>query len=208
MVVRLTDVLDLTPRERNLLLQAAGFAPAYRQGSVGDPELEPYAAPIDRLLAAHEPFPALVLDAYSVVVAANRACSPLFGDGLVSADMVEFYLDNPASRDAIVNWPEVAYAALARLRRQRDRAPLDERLQDQVDLAESAVAGLPKPLDTGPDSLVVCPWFRVGDRIVRTIVLTARFDAAVDVTLDELRIELIYPLDAATERFFRQISSP
>ena len=139
--------------------------------------------PRSRLLAAHEPFPALELDAYSVVVAANRACSPLFGGGLVATNMVEFYLDNPASRDAIVNWPEVAYAALARLHRQRDRAALDERMQDQVDLAESAVADLPKPLDTGPDSLVVCPWFRVGDRIVRTSFGRFNDDVGVDVTV-------------------------
>jgi hypothetical protein len=37
----------------------------------------------------------------------------------------------------------------------------------------------------------VRPWFRVGDDIIRTIGMVARFDAA-DVTLDELRIELTY----------------
>jgi len=204
MVLRLTDVLDLPPRERNLMLQAAGLGPAYPQGAVGDPELAPYAAAIDRLLAAHDPFPALVLDTYSVVVAANRACAPLFGEGLVGTNLAEFYLGSPTARDAIVNWPEVAYAALSRLRRQRDRAPLDERLQQLVELAELAVADLPHPDHTGPDSLVVCPWFRVDDTIVRTIVLTARFDAALDVTLDDLRVELMYPLDPETERFLRQ----
>ncbi|HEY2307531.1 MAG TPA: hypothetical protein VGI05_16785 [Streptosporangiaceae bacterium] len=33
--------------------------------------------------------------------------------------------------------------------------------------------------------------------------MTARFDHAADVTLDELRAELMYPLDADAERFFR-----
>jgi hypothetical protein len=50
----------------------------------------------------------------------------------------------------------------------------------------------------------VCPWFRVGDNVIRTIGMVARFDAAADVTLDELRIELTYPQDAAAERFFRE----
>jgi len=49
----------------------------------------------------------------------------------------------------------------------------------------------------------VCPWFRVGDEVVRTIAMVARFDPVAEVTLDELRIELMYPLDAAAERFFR-----
>jgi hypothetical protein len=33
--------------------------------------------------------------------------------------------------------------------------------------------------------------------------LTARFDHAADVTLDELRAELIYPLDEQADHYFR-----
>jgi hypothetical protein len=73
-----------------------------------------------------------------------------------------------------------------------------------VDLAEDAVAGLPRLEDPGGDSLVVCPWFRVSDTVIRAVVLAARFDAAIEVTLDEVRIELIYPKDATAEQFFRQ----
>src|SRR5262245_48270253 len=57
-----------------------------------------------------------------------------------------------------------------------------------------------QPAEAG---LIVCPWFRIGGSIVRTIALTARFDHAADVTLDELRAELIYPLDEQADRFFR-----
>jgi len=50
---------------------------------------------------------------------------------------------------------------------------------------------------------MVCPWFRIGGTVVRTIAMTARFDHTAEVTLDELRIELMYPLDDDAERFFR-----
>jgi hypothetical protein len=50
---------------------------------------------------------------------------------------------------------------------------------------------------------MVCPWFRIDGTVVRTIAMTARFDHAADVTLDEPRAELMYPLDADAERFFR-----
>lgn len=204
MVLRLASVLEVSLRERNQLLQVAGFAPAYPHAAVGDPELEPFRRAIDRLLAAHEPFPALVLDAHSQVVATNRACAVLFGPDLAGTNMIERYLTDASVRDGIVNWPEVAWAALARLRTQLHRAPLDDRLRALVDLAEAAVTDLPRPDSTDHDSLVVCPWFRVGDIVIRTVVLAARFDAASEVTLDELRIELVYPLDATAEQFFRQ----
>ena len=103
----------------------------------------------------------------------------------------------------MVNWSEVAWAGLGRLRQQLQRTPFDEELRALVALAETAVAELPGPAAPGPE-LVVCPWFRVGDNVIRTIGMVARFDAAADVTLDELRIELTYPQDAAAERFFRE----
>ncbi|MFE3057953.1 hypothetical protein [Nocardia sp. NPDC059239] len=42
------------------LLQAAGFAPAYPDVPVRDPRWQPVTTAIDRLLRAHEPYPALV----------------------------------------------------------------------------------------------------------------------------------------------------
>ncbi len=101
-----------------------------------------------------------------------------------------------------MNWPEIAWTALDRLRRQLEGAPFDGELRRLVALAEAAVVGLPRPLGA-EHGLVACPWFRVGDTVIRTIAIAARFDTAIDVTLDELRIELIYPQDATAERFFR-----
>jgi transcriptional regulator with XRE-family HTH domain len=203
MVLRLGAALDVPLRDRNQLLQAAGLAPAYPEADVQTPALEPFRRAMDRLLAAHEPFPALVVDAHARVVAANRASSTLFGSGLVGSNLIERYLADPAVRTAVVNWPEIAWTALDRLHKQLERTPFDGELRRLVTLAEAAVAGLPRPQGV-EHGLVACPWFRVGDAVIRTIAIAARFDTAVDVALDELRIELIYPQDATAERYFRE----
>jgi hypothetical protein len=39
------------------------------------------------------------------------------------------------------------------------------------------------------------------------IGIAARFDSVLDVTLDELRIELLYPADDLADQFFRGASS-
>jgi hypothetical protein len=106
-------------------------------------------------------------------------------------------------REAIVNLPEVAWAGLARVRSRHRQAPLDTELRALVELAESAVARLPRPTEPG-DELVVCRDSRIGDQIIRTFSMVARFDAAVEQTLDELQIELTYPRDATAERFFHE----
>ncbi len=196
MVLRLGAALDVPVRDRNQLLQAAGLAPAYPEADVQTPALEPFRRAMDRLLAAHEPFPALVVDAHARVVAANRASSTLFGSGLVGSNLIERYLADPAVRTAVVN-------SLDRLHKQLERTPFDGELRRLVALTEAAVAGLPRPQGV-EHGLVACPWFRVGDAVIRTIAIAARFDTAIDVALDELRIELIYPQDATAERYFRE----
>jgi len=54
----------------------------------------------------------------------------------------------------------------------------------------------------------VCPQFRIAGTIVRTIAMTARFDHAADITLNELRAEPIYPLDDAADHYFRTQHPP
>lgn len=202
MVLRLSEALAVPLRERNALLHAAGLATAYPHADIQGPDLAPFRAAVDGLLHAHLPYPALVLDAHWNVLSANSACEHLYGSDLVGANIVRRMLADPAAQQAIVNWPEVAWAGLDRLRRQRDQAPFDEELTGLVELAETALADLPRP-DMPASDLVVCPWFRVGERVVKTIGVVARFEGTAEVTLDELRIELTYPLDADSDAYFR-----
>jgi hypothetical protein len=116
--------------------------------------------------------------------------------------MIRRFYEDPAIRESLVNLTEVAWVGLARLRRQVGQTPLDEEPRALVELAEAALADIPRPAEP-PDELVICPDFRIGDEIVRTVSMVARFDAARGLTLDEMQIELTCPRDAAAERFFR-----
>jgi hypothetical protein len=147
-----------------------------------------------------------VVDGHWNVLLANRPSEALFGAGLVGGNLVRMFVANPAAADRVVNWPQVASAGLGRLRRQRDGTPFDDELGELVALAETAVTGLPRPATPGPEPLI-CPWFRVGNQVVRTLGMAVRFDPVAEVTLDELRIELIYPLDDDAEDFFRNLAS-
>src|SRR4051794_38591912 len=69
MLLRLADCLQMPLRAQNALLHAAGFAPAYTERPVEDPEMESIRA----VLAAYEPYPAIVVDRHWNLIAANRA---------------------------------------------------------------------------------------------------------------------------------------
>ena len=61
-VLFLAEQLDVPLRDRNQLLMSAGFAPSYGARKLDDPAMSVVRDSIGRLLAAHEPYPALVMD--------------------------------------------------------------------------------------------------------------------------------------------------
>src|SRR5215217_5950021 len=77
MVLNLAERLELPLRERNILLQAAGYAPVFPERSLDDPALKAARAAVDLVLKGHEPFPALAVDRHWTLVAANGAIAPL-----------------------------------------------------------------------------------------------------------------------------------
>ena len=77
MVMKLAERLEVPLRERNVLLVAAGFAPAFPQRPLDDPALKSAREAINLVLKAHEPNPALAYDRHWNLVSANRMVAPL-----------------------------------------------------------------------------------------------------------------------------------
>ena len=66
MVLHLAKRLDVPLRERNDLLLAAGYAPAYRQRELDAPEMRSVRDAIEQVLSRHKPYPGLVVDRHWV----------------------------------------------------------------------------------------------------------------------------------------------
>ena len=64
-------------RERNALLLAAGYAPAYSESDLDADQPARSATSLAHLLAGHEPYPALVFDRWGDVLLTNRGVGPL-----------------------------------------------------------------------------------------------------------------------------------
>src|SRR3954453_23019567 len=62
LLLNLPEHLAVPLRERNALLLAAGNAPAYRQRPLDDGAMAPVRGALDKILAGHEPFPAVIVD--------------------------------------------------------------------------------------------------------------------------------------------------
>ena len=62
LILKLGIALDVPLRQRNVMLLAAGFAPAYQERKLADPELAVVRQALDFMLAQQAPYPALVVD--------------------------------------------------------------------------------------------------------------------------------------------------
>jgi len=204
LVLRFAEALDVPLRERNALLVAAGFAAEFPERALDDAVMSPVRFVLDRMLRAHEPYPAWVFRRGFVVVDSNRAAEGLF-PGLSQMNpeaIVDQWFGPGPFRALVENWHEVVLAGVLALRRDAARcsdATLDALLR-RAEGHAAAIAPGPAPMHDGP---VACPRFRVGDRTVRTISSVMRFDTAVEITASELRIELMFPADDDSEQFFR-----
>ena len=118
MVVQLSTALDVPLRQRNAMLLAAGFAPAYRESNLAAPELLPVRKAIDHMLKQQEPYPAVVIDRLWNLQQANDAANaftvflfegpPPPPPAGKPPNLLRWLLDPKALRAKVSNWEEVA----------------------------------------------------------------------------------------------------
>jgi transcriptional regulator with XRE-family HTH domain len=206
MVLRIAEHLEVPLRDRNVLLMQAGYAPIYRDRPLDDPALAKARAAIDRLLSAHEPYPALAVDRGWSVVAANAAAlrlltpvDPELMKPPVNAMRVSLHPRGLAP--LIVNLGAWRAHLIERLRRQATLAP-DRRIEAL--LAE--VTTYPGPEAPRPDlaeEIAVPLILRTQRGLLSMLSTLTVFGTALDITLAEMSIEAFYPADAATAETLR-----
>ncbi|MEV0284342.1 helix-turn-helix transcriptional regulator [Kribbella sp. NPDC050820] len=209
MVLRLAEHLDVPLRDRNQLLLAGGFAPIYSEASLHSPSMLAIRTALRRLLKAHEPYPALVVDRWWNIVEHNAGIRIFTADvdeqllrAPINALRLTLHPDGLARR--LTNLAEVRAAALASLQRQVS-STADPELQDLYDELRGYAAA-DKPVQPGPAEVVVPMNVRHEGHELSLLTTIATFGTPLDVTVSELMIESFYPADEPTAEFLRGLS--
>lgn len=209
MLLHLAEHLEMPLRDRNALLLAGGFAPVYPQSGLAEPQMRAIRAAVRQVLAAHEPFPAVVLDRHYDLVEANRSIglfTALAAPELLAApaNVLRLSLAPHGLAPHIVNLGEWRAHLLGRLRRQVDFSG-DPTLSVLLDELRALPCDQPEPEVElpGPGDVVVPLRLRYEERELTFFSTISTFGTPLDVTVAELVIESFYPADPGTSEFLQ-----
>ena len=194
---------------RNVALQQAGFAPVYRGSELGDAVLAPVRDALGRLLTAHDPMPAMVMDAAWNVLQMNRGAQWMAltlmpwiaqlpqGQPI---NLLDAMLHPEGMTRHMLNLEEVAPALLAHLRDDAsvvpELLPRVEQFAAQVQQRMGKRSLTPWPRQMAP---VLTTRFATPYGELAFFSMFSTFGTPQDITLASLRLEHVFAADEATK---------
>lgn len=214
MVLQLAAVLDVPLRDQNIMLTAAGFAPIYSQSDLSAPEVEPIRKAIEFILRQQEPYPALVMDRYWNLLQSNTSAQRLTNwlihpeelqrrfniDGKINLMRLMFHPQG--FKPFVANWEEIASHLIQRVYREAfadghsdESMALFQELEAYPDVPHLWQQSLPR---TWQLPLLTVQFVKDGLSL-NLFSTIATLGTPHDITLQELRIESLFPADEATQ---------
>ena len=205
-ILRLSNALNLTLREKNTILLSAGLPAMYSNTPLNDKEMEPVYRIIKQVLKNHDPFPAWSIAPGLHFLDSNAAAEKLYPGlvGVAPKDLINMWCAPSDTVDEKTR-AETIFHILDILRNEIFHYPHPD-LPDLLQQVQSYATGLTSPT-LHNDSPIICSTILFNDTPINTLTTVMRFDKAVNINMEEIRIELIFPADAASEAVFREAQS-
>jgi len=201
--------LDTPLAVRNAAMLQAGYAPAYSEVPLGDPELAPAKEALIQLLQTHDPMPALVMDAQWNLLHLNKGgrwlaatLMPWLGDPSESAsvNLLDLLIHPEGLTRHLVNLREVCPAWLARLRSEAMAQPqLQPKAEALAAMLRTRLGAQKLPIPGPcPSVPVLTSRFATRHGELAFFSMFTTFGTPQDITLASLRVEHMFAADEAT----------
>ena len=205
MVLMLAEHLDVPLRDRNVLLEAAGYAAVFRETPLEAAAMSAVRNALSHILEASEPNPTLVVNRRYDVLLANTAAVELLAffapKWKGKNNIFRMLLAHDGLRDSVVAWADAAAHIVRRLRAELGAGARDAQDEEILALANRAHAELAgEPDDAAPrsSSILVPITFRRGKVALDLFTTITTLGTPLDITLQELRIESFFAANPAS----------
>ena len=216
-LINIAQGLDVPLRDRNRLLLAAGFAPAYAEDGWSAGEMHGISRALARVLRQHEPYPAVVMDRYWNVFMANES-APRFFNSFIDfgarpkpRNILHLMFDPAGMRPFIANWQSASRGLIERIHREAVGHFMDEKTRDLL-AALLAYPDVDRDVrvttdDIGQEpSLPVIPLsFAKDGRLLNYFSMVSTVGTPQTIATQELRVECMFPMDEITEVYHHEL---
>ena len=209
MLLRLSEVMGLSHRDSNRLMNAFGYAAVFSDMSLDDSAMQPVREALQIMLDKHDPYPAAVLDIEWNLLMANSAMQRLMlalmpaTQRQPSTNMLELLFDKQGLRAYLSNWDTVASLLLRRLRLQLSSHPTASlaKLMDKL-LSMDPPPDWQTPSPDSWEGPMLTSELNINGQQLKVFSTLSSFGTALDAGLQELMIESYFPADEQTRLFF------
>ncbi len=218
MILELATALEIPLRQQNLMLTSAGFAPIHTETDLSASEMTSVRKALDFMLCQQEPYPAIVVDRYWNLLLTNKGATRLLTtfiepdklpklfciDGKINLMRAVFH--SQGLRPFIVNWEEFVAHLLDRLHREAKLSGESEQsnlLFDELMSYPDVSSLWNSSNQTAQNTLLFTINLKKNDLNWQFFTTIATLGTPYDITLQEIRIECLFPADETTERSWK-----
>lgn len=204
MILRIGEFLFLPKREINKGLYLAGYAPVYTDLPVEHEDLKPVLFAVEKMIENHMPYPALVLNQTWDIVKVNNSAKELLSELGYSnhKNLIEALIFDDPKRSKIVNWQDAALSVLERLRNEISISGGSRRLAELEKKLSARVTQDFDVMNTDEKKAIVSTTFRVNGGELAFFSIISQLGTIQDVTISEFKVELMFPADEATKKYY------
>lgn len=213
MVLTLSTVLNIPLRQQNKMLTAAGFSAVYSEFDLNDPEVAPIRRALEFTLRQQAPYPAFVLDRYWNQIMMNKGAESFLKwltvdielPDDIGPNLVKLILHPQGIKKYVQDWELVASHLIHRVHRETKTAGQAQQSQSLFEslLTYPEVEALWRaPVKENWQLPLLNTTFSKDGHQISLFTTLTTLGTPQDITLQELRLECLFPADEETEDVF------
>ena len=208
LVLKIAHSLKLPFRHRNAFLIAAGYAPEFGEEPFNGQKMERVREALRRMMEKHEPYPAFVVNTGYRILMTNTGYDQIVkfyaGENVIKKydNAIRILFSEDGLRHYVKDWPAVEHFLLARL---WEEVVLTQNVELIALYKEiSQLRTIDSPIDFQIDNNL--PIMRLilekNSKKASFFTTITTLGTPLDLTTQELRIELLFPSDEETKQLF------
>ena len=208
LILRIAQTLKLPLRHRNAFLNAAGYAAEYSEESFNGQKMEMVRQALQRMIEAHEPYPAFVVNAGYNILMTNSGFDLMmnffFGGDSVNGEnnVYRIIFAENGLRQYIQNWEVVEHFMLTRLWDEVISTQNSELIALYNDISKLRSGKQPLEIQHDNNLPILSLSLEKDSATVSFFTTITTLGTPLDLTTQELRIEALFPADEETKQLF------